>query len=283
MSRYVNVLLTFARNSLVRDLSFRTDFVLQFVSSLAWTLMNLLFFKILFTHVESIGRDTGWTEHEAFAFLATVWIVNGVVQTLFMPNAEGFSELVRTGNLDFALLKPIDTQFLVSFPRFNWPSLANFLAGVGLLAYSIWQLTRDPVEPLQLSLWSVGAYIVFVGCGVAIMYALTMALASTSVWLGRNQNIYLFWFYLTQFYRYPMEIYQRGVLGWSLWGALTFAVPVLVVANVPARLLAQPLRPDVHPQTFWLAGFTVLAAAASLVFCRWVFQQALVSYRSASS
>ena len=34
-----------------------------------------------------------------------------------MPNAEEFSELIRTGGLDFALLKPIDTQFLISFRK----------------------------------------------------------------------------------------------------------------------------------------------------------------------
>ena len=34
-----------------------------------------------------------------------------MVQAFFMPNAEEFSELIRTGDLDFALLKPIDTQF----------------------------------------------------------------------------------------------------------------------------------------------------------------------------
>ncbi len=34
-----------------------------------------------------------------------------------MPNTEEFSELIRTGGLDFALTKPMDTQFLVSLTR----------------------------------------------------------------------------------------------------------------------------------------------------------------------
>ena len=34
-----------------------------------------------------------------------------------MPNCEEFSELIRTGGLDFALLKPIDTQFLISLHK----------------------------------------------------------------------------------------------------------------------------------------------------------------------
>jgi ABC-2 type transport system permease protein len=62
----------------------------------------------------------------------------------------------------------------------------------------------------------------------------------------------------------------------------TFVVPVLVVINVPARLLAQPLNPRGNWE--WpLAGFTVLATIASLLASRWVFNRALASYRSASS
>ena len=77
-------------------------------------------------------------------------------------------------------------------------------------------------------------------CGVAILYSLMIALAATSIWLGRNQTLYDFWFYITNFSRYPMEIYQRP-LGTPLRRFFTFIVPVLVVVNVPARLLAQPL------------------------------------------
>ena len=41
-------------------------------------------------------------------------LINSLVQAFFMPNCEDISELIRTGGLDFALLKPIDTQFLIS-------------------------------------------------------------------------------------------------------------------------------------------------------------------------
>ncbi len=49
-------------------------------------------------------------------------------------------------------------------------------------------------------------------CGVAMMYSLMITLAATSVWLGQNQTLYDFWFYITNFSRYPMEIY-RGPYG----------------------------------------------------------------------
>ena len=103
---YSRVFLTFARNSLVRDMSFRTNFILQSISTVSWTIMNIGFYLIVFQYTESIGEDTGWGRNEFFVFLATTWIINSLVQTFFMPNAQQFSELIRSGNLDFALLKP---------------------------------------------------------------------------------------------------------------------------------------------------------------------------------
>ena len=106
-------------------------------------------------------------------------------------------------------------------------------------------------------------------------------LSATSIWLGRNQSLYNFWFYITNFSRYPMEIYNRG-WGKPLFGFFTFVVPVLLVVNVPARILAKPLNPRAEWEwmlILWALAATVLSCLAS----RWVFKKALGSYRSASS
>jgi ABC-2 type transport system permease protein len=281
---YLKIFLTFARNSLVRDMSFRVDFILQCITSVSWTLMNWAFFKIIFLQATSIGKGTGWNEPEFFIFLGTVWIINSIVQTFFMPNAEEFSELIRTGNLDFALLKPIDTQFLVSFPRLNWPSMSNFVVGIMIVAWYSWRLMQQPENVLIVTPVTIILYSLFIAAGVVIMYSVMISLASTSVWLGRNQNLYMVWFYLTNFYRYPMEIYQRGSVGWGLWGFFMFVIPILVVANVPARTLAQPLRAEGQAGAeTWLIILLGVAAIVSLIVSRQIFRWALSSYRSASS
>ena len=211
---YIKVFLTFARNSLIRDMSFRTNFILQCISSMCWAMMNWGLFKIIYRFTGEIGKDTGWHENEFFIFLGTVWIINSLIQTFFMANAEEFSELIRTGNLDFALLKPIDTQFLISFPRVNWALLPNGLLGLGLIIYSLNSMgvdaTKAAISPLTIL-----AYLFFLACGAMVMYSVMISLASTSIWFGRNQNLYNFWFYITNFYRYPMEIYQTNWIGWA--------------------------------------------------------------------
>jgi ABC-2 type transport system permease protein len=268
---YLRVFLTFARNSLVRNMTFRANFIIECIASLSWMFMQLGFYAILFHYTPGLG-NTGWDKYQFFAFIATTTLINSLVEAFFMPNAEEFSELVRTGGLDFALLKPIDTQFLISLTKVDWSGLSNFAFGCGLLVYSLAHLEYTP------NLLEIVLYPIYVLCGVAILYSLMTALAATSVWLGRNQTLYDFWFYITNFSRYPLEIYV-GPLGSPLRIAFTFLIPVLVVVNVPARLMAQPMQAE-----YWyLALFAVLATVGCLAGSRWMFLRSLEAYRSASS
>ena len=278
---YPRVFLTFARNSLVRDMSFRMNFILQCISTISWTVMNIGFYLIIFQYTDSIGKGTGWGRDEFFVFLATTWIINSLVQTFFMPNAQQFSELIRSGNLDFALLKPIDTQFVISFPRVDWAALSNLVMGLVLLGYSLYQLTTRETNPLIIDWRALLMYPFYIVCGTIIMYSVMITLASTSVWLGRNQTLYNFWFYITNFSRYPMEIYKFG-WGMALYVLFTLVIPVLLVVNIPARIMAKPL--DTMQAEYWrLAGFSILATLCCLTLSRKIFVRALKSYRSASS
>jgi len=274
---YFRVFLTFVRNSLVRDMMFPANFIIEAISSFGWVMMNVGFYLLIFEYTDQLGaggaEGGAWDKYQFFVFIATSMFINSVVQMFFMTNADEFSELIRTGGLDFALVKPIDTQFLVSLRKVEWASIANFLVAAALMVYALPRVTG-----FQFTVWQVLLYPLYVLAGIGILYSLTIVLAAASVWLGRNSSIYDFWFYITTFSRYPMEIYSGPVGGWLRWG-FTFLLPILIVVNVPARMLAKPLSPEYA----YLALFALVATAASLVASRWVFQRALLSYRSASS
>jgi ABC-2 type transport system permease protein len=150
--------------------------------------------------------------------------------------------------------------------------LANVLFAAALLAYSLSRMSY------RLGLVECLLYPFYVVCGIVVLYSLMMPLAACAVWLGRNESLYDYWFYVINFSRYPMEIY-RGRVGTPLRLLFTFVIPVLLVVNVPARLMAMPLKPD----AWRLAAIALVATAASFAACRWIFTRALLSYRSASS
>ena len=128
------VWLTFVRNALIREMTFRGNFLITVMTRALWFCSQILLFKIIFHNVQHI--TPGWNEYQYFAFMATGMLINALVEALFMPNMANFSELIRTGNLDFALLKPIDTQFLISFEKMDLAMLNQILLSVGLLIYA---------------------------------------------------------------------------------------------------------------------------------------------------
>lgn len=279
--RYARVFGTFLRNSLVREMTFRGNFVITVLTRAFWFAAQMTLFEIIYSNVNSIND---WTREEYFAFMATGMLINAIVETFFMPNCANFSELIRTGNLDFALLKPIDTQFLISFEKVDIANLNQVVLAGGLLGYSLNEMGA------VITLGNALMYLLLIVAGVVFFYSLMIILASTSIWFGRNRGLYDFWFYITVFARYPRSIYSSNPEGrtpsdvseWATGDVLLFSfsyiIPILLVVTVPARtLLSKPLQPT------WLVGIALLGPIVALMISREVFHWSLKSYRSASS
>lgn len=204
--------------------------------------------------------------------MATWMLIHALVETFFMPNCAQISEKIRTGDLDFALVKPIDTQFLVSCERIDLPMLCQVFLACSLLGYAL-KISGHP-----LSLQQIVIYLVLVISAVMFFYSLMIVLACTSIWFGRNQGLLDFWFYITIFARYPDSIYSGTPLGEMIRFSFSFIIPILLVVTVPAReLMAMVIRPA------WLTSFTVGSSLAMFVIARRVFLWSLRYYRSASS
>ncbi len=266
---YGRVLATFFRNSLVREMAFRGNFLIEVVTNAFWFGAQLVFFSLIFGNVQEMN---GWNRHQFFAFMATGMIINTLIEAFFMPNCANFSELIRTGNLDFALLKPIDTQFLISFEKLDLGALVHLLFPLGLLGYSLRELGW-PFGWVEATM-----YVGLVALGVAFFYSLMIVLAASSVWLGRNQGLYEFWFYITVFARYPRDIYAGSAAGNILRMVFSYVLPILLVITVPAEVVVgKVLVPS------WITAVSLAAALVGLYASRRIFSQALKGYRSASS
>jgi ABC-2 type transport system permease protein len=266
---YGRVMYTFLRNSLVREMAFRGNFLIELVTNAFWFSAQIIFFSLIFGNVASVN---GWDRNQYFAFMATGMLVNTLIEAFFMPNCSNFSELIRTGNLDFALLKPIDTQFLISFEKFDFAAMCHLILPLSLLGYALVQMGHPP------GAIDVVMYIGLIGVGVAFFYSLMIVLASCSVWMGRNQGLYEFWFYITVFARYPRNIYGGSRAGDILRVVFSYVLPILLVITVPAEIVVgKALEPS------WITVVAVSGALAGLFVSRRVFLLALRSYKSASS
>lgn len=273
MVYYLRVFITFLRNALIREMMFQGNFLIQIVTRGFWFFAQIALFEIIFRQVPSIN---GWDRDQYFAFMATGFLINAIVESFFMPNCANLSEQIRTGRLDFALVKPIDSQFLVSLERINLAMISQLLLAIALLVRSLYRI-GEPLSLMQISL-----YLMYVAVGVLFFYSMMIVTACTSIFFGRNQGLYDFWFYITVFARYPRSIYDgKDDSQWEggevLQFGFSYVMPILLVVTVPARIIIDNL------QTPHFAVVSALSAVIGLGISRIVFRWSLSHYRSASS
>jgi ABC-2 type transport system permease protein len=266
MIRYLRLIAAFARFGLATEMAFRVNFLVKLVVEVLWLGILLVFYWKLFEFTPNIA---GWNRTEYFFFVGCHYALAGVVETFFLTNCTEFAELVRTGDLDGYLLKPIDEQFLVSCRWIDWSTLPNIAQGVVIMGAALASM-QWTFEPTRFAL-----FLLLFACGCALSYSFLLMLSSTAVWLVRNQNLMEMWWLFTTLMRYPRAIY-RGRWATPFGIFFTFVVPVLVVVNVPAETLVKSFEPA-------FIVWTIAASVAMLLVSRKVFRRALQSYRSASS
>jgi ABC-2 type transport system permease protein len=266
--RYFRLLAAFAQFGLTRELAFRWNFLVKMFVEVLWLGIILAFYRTIFTKT-SVVAD--WSEPQYLFFVGCYFALLGLIETLFLENCNAFADLVRSGDLDFFLLQPIDEQFLLTFRNVEWSSVPNVLMGIAVMAMALVQLDWA---------FDFGQLLVFLGlfaCGTVITYSFLVLLMSVSIWLVRNQSLYELWWLFTSLVRYPREIFMRSSWAAPIGVVFTYAVPILLVVNIPANLIAKNL---LDPP---LVALMLVATAALLFISRRFFQYALRRYRSASS
>jgi len=270
ISRYLRILWALARYGLVRELAFRGNFLIKIAVEILWLGILLVFYRTVFTKTAVVAN---WSEGEYLFFVGCYFALEGLIETFFLDNCNEFADLVRSGDLDYFLLQPIDEQFLISCRRIEWATAPNIIMGTFVMGLGLGQTTWqfDVVQMIE--------FLLLFGCGVAMAYSFLLFLTSTSVWFMRNQSLYEMWWLFTSLMRYPREIFGSGwaqPLGWFF----TFIVPILLVVYVPARVMVRAFDPAWAP---WIIGSTLLATVLLLIASRRYFRYALRRYRSASS
>jgi ABC-2 type transport system permease protein len=263
MPRYLEIYWLMIRNSLIREMSFKANFLLWMLVELLWFLGQIVFLEVLFGYVDRIGD---WSKWEVVALVGTHQLIAQIFHAFFYVNLANLPELVRTGKLDLMLLLPVDAQFAVSTRQFGMDNLVNALVGVAIAAFALFKLGLTP-QPHQIALYSVAVML-----GVAIHYSILFTMATMSFWIVRAQGLIYGYFNLFNIGRYP-DVVFRGVFK----VIFSYVIPIIIVANVPTRILAGTFQ---NPMSGML---TLLGTTAVVLASRLLWQAALRRYSSASS
>ncbi|MGD1089426.1 MAG: ABC-2 family transporter protein [Verrucomicrobiota bacterium] len=263
LKRYLTIYAALWKNSVAREMSFKGNFILWIIVELLWFGLQLVFVMVLFGQTNSVGT---WTQWQMVLLVGASNFIQQIYQAFFLVNCTNLSELVRTGRMDFLLALPVNTRFIVSLRQVDLGAFVNALFAVCVMVFAAGKLGLHPTVA-QISGFSALCVV-----GILIHYSLMFMLAAISFWTVRAQGIVWGYYNLFNIARMPDEAF-RG----AFKAVFTFALPVLLVSNVPVRLLANKLTSPVS----WLLllGLGIVWAAIS----EWFWRLSVRRYTSAST
>jgi ABC-2 type transport system permease protein len=263
LRRHLGIYRALWRNSVAREMSFKSNFLLWIVVELLWFGLQLSFISVIYLHTDHIGT---WTKWQVMMLVGASQFIQQIFQAFFLTNCIQVSELVRTGKLDFMLLLPVNTRFLISLRQVDLGGFVNAVSGLAVMGYAARQLHLPP------SAGRLGGFCLLCAAGVVIHYSLMFLLASVAFWTVRAQGIIWGYYNLFNIARMPDAAF-RGFFKVFF----RFAIPMLLVSNVPVKLLTRQL--DNPVEICWLAGMSGVCFAVSELFWRFSVKH----YTSASS
>jgi ABC-2 type transport system permease protein len=262
MLRYLRLYAYFLRFSFSQAMEFRLDFFFQVIMDALFYVVQFCFFSVLYRHTGLLG---GWSQEQAFVFVAAYLFIDAGHMTVFVNNVRPFPLLVNRGDLDAYLVRPVSSLFFVSLRSFAANSFLNLLLAIGIV---IWSIARLELLPTTTRIFLFATLLV---AGLFVYYALEMMFFMATFWTHSSEGLKDTWRAIEKYAERPRAIYPN----WLQRMFLT-VLPLALVASEPTRVLFE------GASARELLGFGAVFAGtfAALV---WLWGRGLRAYASASS
>tara|TARA_A100001037_G_scaffold288508_1_gene299229 strand:- start:697 stop:1551 length:855 start_codon:yes stop_codon:yes gene_type:complete len=261
--RYLTIYAALWQNSVMRDMQFKLNFVLWIVVELMWFGLQLTFVAVIYSHTDRIAT---WSKWEVVLLTGASQFIQQLVHAIFLNNIVGLSEHVRTGRLDFMLLLPVNSRFLISLRTVDLGSFVGAASGLAVMGYACHQLELVP------SIIQCVGFAILAIVGMLIHYALMFLLACISFVSVKAQGFVWGYYNLFNIARLPDSAFQ------GLFRIVfTFGIPMLLVSNVPVKLLANKLSSP------WEIASLLLMGIGCYLMSELGWRYAVARYTSASS
>lgn len=243
MIRYLRLFRLFALSELQFEMEYRLNFLFILIEMVLVVGTSVAALLVMFAHTTTLN---GWTLPQMLVLLGVFYLVQGTTSMCFDPSFQRLMEHIRNGTLDFHLLKPVSTQFVVSTRHLRLVRVPDVLIGFGVMGVGLAQLE------VHLGIREALLFAVALTCGVALVYALLLGLVTLSFWFVRVENLLTIFWAFTDAGRFPVDVYPT----WLRF-TLSSVIPIGVAVTVPARTVVGEVGP---------LGIAALIGGAALAF-----------------
>ncbi len=225
--RYFKVFFIIKKLGFVGRTFYRLNFSLLIFAVFFQMILSVIFVKTVFSFVQNIA---GWSYFESLLVLASYMIVEGAVWMLF-GQMGAIKNLIQRGSLDSLLIKPIDTQLLVSAWRGDLEDVSRIFTGLGVLVYALSNLDLS----LEFILVNSVFYFFLIINAITIAYSFALFLQTMSFWLIKGYSLTNIQDSILSVSKFPTDIFFNKIVRL----VFTFAVPIAFISTVPAKIFSE--------------------------------------------
>ncbi len=258
----LKLLSSFLKVNIQMALAYRADTVVNILLNLMWLGWELLSLNIIFSNTTTLG---GWGLGELIALLGVFRLVNTMMFAIIWPNTEKFNQSIRDGSMDYTILQPVNSMFLVTFSRITVWRVWDLILAITLIVVGI-NMSGDTT-----SVPSILTFILLAISGTIVIYSLWIVLIALTFWFTKFDNNVTILHALLDAGRYPATVYPA----W-LRVIVTFIIPVAVATTIPL----QALRGELDFQSI---GLFFAVGVVSFLIATQVWKSGLKRYSGASS
>lgn len=262
LHRHLRLVAVQLRIRVLAALEYRSAFWTSGVLSLFWSVGGAIPLVVALEHRPDVA---GWTPWSLAMLVGCHMLVNGLFGAVMVPALFSAMEDIRTGALDYTLLRPVNALVSCLVADFQPWSLVESVVGVSLLVVAATAAHVSP-GPLELVM-----FVLVLGCGIAALYALAVLILSLAFRAMQLQNLAYVLESLLDFGRWPISVF-RG----PLKAFFTFVIPFAIMTSYPPMALLGLLEPGAAVAAMATAGGLGLVAGVA-------WRRALRGYTSASS
>ena len=223
MKKYLKVINLFFQTAFARQLEYKANLIIDLVSVCGSIVGSIFILSLFYKGNNNLG---GWSWEEALIIQSLFIILSGITNILFRPNLTEIIEHIREGTLDFIILKPIDSQFTLSFRTFAPAGLSEILVGISLLIFLVFK-ANIYINPLSILF-----FIVVFGSGIIIIYSIWFLVATTSIWFVQTMSISEVLRNLLISSKYPIDAFPA-----TLKLLFTYLIPISFLTTFPAKTI----------------------------------------------
>jgi len=260
--RYFKLFTVFLNRSLQHLIEYKANFIIWSLVTGSWTIISIFFFEMLYGYIDSLA---GWTKPMMYVFQGSYFIINFVIWGLIWENIETLPRKINRGELDLLLVKPVNSQFIVSFQVIDPSNVTDLCLGLTAIIYGLHQGGITP------SLLQILTFIILLVVAAIFFYSAWFITVCFAFWSDRLDNIPHLFPGLRQIWRFPRSVYA-GVP----YFILSYLLPVSLAATIPPQILLGIFEPL---SIILLITFSGVALWLSHFF----YQFSLRHYSSASS